>query len=76
MPMSFPTMDHLMRAAEVHDFRQPRDGEREADYRQALADHVAPRDFIESHEIRTGKGWDQWNDAEGRDMLRRKGATL
>jgi len=76
MPMSFPNMDSLKAAARDHRFRQPADGEREADYRAALADHVASRDFVESQEIRTGKGWDKWNKDEKRDMLRRRGFNL
>lgn len=76
MPMSFPTMDSLRRAAEVHKFRPPIDAEAERDYRNALADHVASRDFIESQEIRTGKSWDQWDDDEKKDTLRRKGFLL
>lgn len=71
MPMDFPNMDSLKRAAEVHKFRQPNEGETEQQYRTALADYVRPIDFIESQEIRTSKGWDQWNDAESLDMLKR-----
>lgn len=73
MPMSFPDMRSLERAADVHQFRPPNEGESEASYREALADHVKPRDFIEAQEIRTGKGWDQWNQSENLDMLRRSG---
>ena len=76
MPMSFPDMKSLVRAAKVHDFREPLENETEAHYREALADHVAPRDFIESQEIRTGKGWNQWNDDDNRDMLRRRGIHI
>jgi hypothetical protein len=71
MPMSFPDMRSLKSAAEVHKFRQPNEGESEAEYRSALADHVAPRDFIESQEIRTSKGWNQWDQKDNEDMLRR-----
>ena len=71
MPMDFPDMKALTRAAEMWQFRQPNDGESEADYRSQLADFVAPKDFIESQEIRTSKGWDQWNDGNKLDMLLR-----
>lgn len=71
MPMSFPDMKSLVSAAEVHKFRPPTSDESEADYRSALADHVAFIDFVESQEIRTGKGWNQWNDDEAKDMLLR-----
>lgn len=74
MPMSFPDMKALERAADVHGFRKPNEGEAEAAYRTALADHVRPIDFIESQEILTSKGWDQWNEDENKDMLRRSGA--
>jgi len=43
MPMSFPDMDSLTRAAEVHKFRPPVELETEEEYRNALADHVASR---------------------------------
>ena len=71
MPMSFPDLKDLISAAEVHKFRELNLGETEDEYREALADHVKPIDLIESQEIRTGKGWDEWNAAENADMLRR-----
>jgi hypothetical protein len=71
MPMDFPDMKSLKDAAEVHKFRQPNEGETEQDYRKALADHVLPLDFVESQEIRTSKGWDQWNEGETADLLMR-----
>jgi hypothetical protein len=64
MPMDFPNMDSLKRAAKNHDFRQPEEGESEDEFRAKLANHVTPRDRIEGHEIRTGKGWSKWNEAE------------
>ncbi len=69
MPMSFPDMKSLERAGRLHGFRAPRDGESEAAYRAALADHVVAIDIIESQEIRTGKGWDEWNGTENLDVL-------
>jgi hypothetical protein len=64
-------MSSLCRAAKVHQFRQPNPDEAEKDFRVALADHVKPRDVIESEEIRYGVGWDQWNDDQKRSMLKR-----
>lgn len=64
MPMNFPDMMSLMRCAEVWKFRKPNDGEKEAEYRKALYEFVLPKDPIEAGEIRTGKGWDQWNESE------------
>jgi hypothetical protein len=71
MPMSFPDMNSLKLAARVHRFRQSNEGESEKDYREALADHVLPRDLIESQEIRTGHGWDNFTAEEQTDMLLR-----
>ena len=61
MPIRFPDIKSLKRAAEIHNFRQPNEDESEQAYRAALANHVTPRDRIEGHEIRTGKGWNEWN---------------
>jgi hypothetical protein len=71
MPMNFPDMKSLISAAEVHEFRQPKENETQAAYRNALADHVAPRDFIESQEIRNGTGWDKWDDFQKTDLVLR-----
>lgn len=71
MPQDFPDMNSLCRAAEAWEFRSPRDGEAEADYRTALADHVQPKDYIESLEIRNKVGWDKFSDVQNMDMLRR-----
>lgn len=62
MPMSFPDIRSLEMAAKIHGFRAPLKGESEADFREALADHVKPIDIIESMEIRTSRGWDEWTD--------------
>jgi len=71
MPMDFPDMKSLIMAAEVHKFRKPKKGESEDAYRNALADHVRPRDLIESQEIRHKVGWDLWGDKEEKDLLQR-----
>lgn len=71
MPMNFPDMDALKDAARVHKFRAPHEGELEIEYRMALADHVRPIDLVESQEIRTGKGWDQWDDENKSDLIKR-----
>jgi hypothetical protein len=70
MPMSFPNFESLKRAAKVHGFRQPTEGENETMYRYELANHVTPRDRIEGHEIRTGKGWNDWNDIEKMELFK------
>lgn len=71
MPMDFPDMRSLIMAGQVHEFRAPNDGESEEDYRSALADHVQPRDYIESFEIRNKVGWDKFTPAQNLDMIRR-----
>lgn len=71
MPMDFPDLKSLRMAAKIHQFRIVNYGESEDDYRNALADHVAPRDIIESQEIRNKAGWDQWTDDQNKDMLKR-----
>lgn len=73
MPISFPDMKSLIYAAQLHKFREPNEGETEAVFRESLADHVKSIDFIESQEIRTGKGWNEWDARENKDMLRRSG---
>jgi hypothetical protein len=73
MPMDFPDMESLKQAAEVWKFRQPNPDESEAEYRTALADHVQPRDLVESMEIRTSRGWDRLTPTEYRDTIRRSG---
>jgi hypothetical protein len=72
MPMDFKDLESLVRAAKCHHFRDKKKEETEKEYRTALADHVAPRDFIESEEIRNGIGWDKWNDTQKDFMLLRK----
>lgn len=74
MPMDFPDLKSLKFAAEVHKFRSMDKEETEIQYRNALADFVAPKDFIESEEIRNGCGWNQWNEGQKRALLGRSGA--
>lgn len=76
MPMNFPDLKSLKSCARVHDFRDINGDESDDDYRNVLADHVAPIDFIESQEIRTKVGWDRWTDDQNRDMLRRGGMKI
>lgn len=71
MPMSFPDMQSLVAAAKVHNFRKPKENEKEEDFRKELADHVQNIDLIESMEIRTGKGWDKFDDCDNFSLLAR-----
>jgi hypothetical protein len=72
MPMDFPDLKSLERAAEVWQFRSRRENETEEQYREDLADFVQTKDFIESMEIRKGKGWDKFSEADNLEMLRRR----
>lgn len=72
MPMDFPDMKSLKMAAEVHGFREPDKDETEPAYREALANHVMDRDFIESEEIRNEVGWDKFTEIQKSMMLRRR----
>ncbi len=71
MPMSFPTIESLRSAAELHKFREPLEGETVGEYRHHLANHAQYTDPIEAMEIRTGKGWDAFTDEENLEMLAR-----
>lgn len=69
MPMDFPDMKSLIRAAEVHKFRQIRGDETSEEYRIALSDHVINCDSIEGCEIRFGVGWDKWTDEQKHESM-------
>lgn len=71
MPMDFPDMNSLRRAAKVHGFREPLPDELEDLYRELLADHVFKTDMIESEEIRNGVGWDKFNPLQNFAMMKR-----
>ena len=76
MPMNFPDLESLQRAAEVWKFRQPKEDETEEQFRATLADYVQPRDYIESFEIRNKVGWDKFSEEQNKDMIRRKGLRV
>lgn len=69
MPMDFPDMQSLLRAAECWKFRKPNAGETEGEYRNALANRVEPDDFIESQEIRNKVGWNKFSDSQHKRMV-------
>lgn len=64
-------MKSLENAAGVWKFRDIKEGETEDDYRIALADHVQPRDLVESMEIRAKVGWDKFSTLQNNDLVRR-----
>ena len=69
MPMDFPDMKSLIRAAGLWNFRAIQNGETEDQYREALADFVQPMDFVESCEIRNKVGWDKFNEQQAAEMV-------
>lgn len=71
MPMNFPTMDSLKNRAKQREFRQPEENETEKDYRSAFAAFMYPIDMVESMEIDSSKGWDQWNEVDKTDFIDR-----
>lgn len=71
MPMDFPDMQSLESAAKVWKFRKINEGETEDAYRTALADHVQPRDLVESMEIRAKVGWDKFDRQRNAEMVLR-----
>ncbi len=72
MPMDFQDLKSLKMAARIHKFRDYIEGEDESVYCSELFEHVLPRDRIEAFEIKFGKGWDQWSQAEKMESLRMK----
>ncbi len=70
MPMSFPDIKSLESCAKVWKFRQLSENETEEEFREALHQHVKPKDMIESWEIKFKVGWDEWTDEQKRTMLR------
>lgn len=60
MPMSFPTFESLKARAGQRNFREPLEGETEAEFREAFANFMVKVDVIESMEIRSSLGWDEW----------------
>ena len=69
MPMSFPDFESLRQRAEQRKFRKPNEGETEEEFRQAFAEFMQEVDPVEAHEIRSGKGWDEWDGAIQHEML-------
>lgn len=68
MPMDFPK-EMLKQTAELWKFREQKSGESEQEFRQALHEHVKPKDRIESFEILFGVGWDRWTESQKKTAL-------
>lgn len=64
MPMDFPDLNTLRRFYDAPGAVPYRAGESEADYRERCARHAETvyGDPVEAMEIRSGKGWDRWDD--------------
>ena len=75
MPMSFPDMESLKRRAEQREFRQPHENESEIQFRKEFSDFMESIDLVESMEIRTSRGWDEFNERQKTNLLERKIGT-
>ncbi len=71
MPINVPSHETVLREARKHRYREPRPGESEEDYRTSLAEHVFNIDKVAGHEIRTGRGWDEWTASDRADFIAR-----
>jgi hypothetical protein len=71
MPISFPDMASLERY--FGDGLPPKPGETEEQYRERCAVFSVEKynDHIQAHEVRTGKGWNKWDDGDKSELLRR-----
>lgn len=71
MPMNWPDLASL-RASFDHPKGLPyQEGESEAEYRERCAVWSEKKwnDHVQAHEIRSGKGWDKWDDRERKQFL-------
>ena len=75
MPMSFPDIESLKSRADQRGFRQPNEDELESQFRKEFADFMESVDLVESMEIRTSRGWDEFNEKQKTNMLERKIGT-
>jgi hypothetical protein len=75
MPMSFPDIESLKRRADQRGFRQPNEDELESQFRKEFSDFMESVDLVESMEIRTSKGWDEFNEKQKINLLERKMGT-
>ena len=75
MPMSFPDIESLKSRADQRGFRQPNEDELESQFRKEFSDFMESVDLVESMEIRTSRGWDEFNEKQKTNMLERKIGT-
>ena len=69
MPRNFPDMQSLKNNANMRNFRQPLEYETEEAYRSAFADFMRGIDIVESMEIRSSKGWNNWDEVDQLSLL-------
>lgn len=64
MPMDFPNLKVLREFYDSPKAVPYNEGESEAAYRERCARHAETvyKDPVEAMEIRSGKGWDRWDD--------------
>lgn len=64
MPMDFPDLASLRRSYDDPKRVPYKAGESEAAYRERCAVYIETvwKDPVEAQEIRSGKGWDRWDD--------------
>lgn len=68
--MYFPDFHSLKRGAAFRQFREPNEGETEAEFREAFADFMFFVDKVESMEIRAGGEYHNLSAMEKLMMLR------
>lgn len=78
MPMDFPDLAALRAAFDHPTLVSYRAGESETDYRERCAvwSEIEWNDRGQAHEIRTGKGWDQWSQDDNIAFLNRLGLNF
>jgi len=67
MPVDLPDFESLKKYARLRKFRQPHEGETEAEFREAFAEWSD--DPLERVEIRSRRGWDNFNPIQQTDAL-------
>lgn len=70
MPMTFTDETLLSFGARL--YREKKEDESIEEYRNFVAERHYSRDPVEAHEIKTGKGWDAWTDAEFLALVQKK----
>lgn len=73
MPMSWPDLPSLRRSFDRPTAVPYQEGESEKSYRDRCAAWSEESgDLVQAHEVRTGKGWDEWTEADKVTFLFRR----